>query len=76
MIHQPKLKRGPFGNVELVNRLAGLHQAQKMKSAIQRADLTVGGDHCDGLFLNTRRSNDETFIAHSAQIGGPISNRE
>ena len=72
MVHQPKLKRRPLGDVEPVNRLAGLHQAQEMKRTIQRADFAVGGNHRHRLFRDASRADDEAFVAGGAQIGGPI----
>ena len=33
------------------NRLAGLDQAQKSKAAIEYANVTVGGDHGDGMAI-------------------------
>ena len=72
MIHQPKLKRGTFCDVEFLNQLARLHQPQEMKSTIQRADFGVGGNHHHRFISDARRTNDETFDSDNAQIRCPI----
>ena len=60
VIEHPQLHLRPLRDVESIDRLPRLHQAQEVVGAVQRADLAVGGDRDDGTIADSCRANDDS----------------
>ena len=61
----PRLLR----DVDGVEGLAGLEQAQEVERAVQRALLAAGADHGHRVPVDARRADDVPFVAHARQRG-------
>ncbi len=72
MVDHPYLDFGTICDVEMVNRLAGLKQAQQMECAVQRAKIAVRSDGDNGMAADLRRADDESFGAKLAEVFLPI----
>src|SRR5262245_6105850 len=61
MVEHAPLQPRPLTDVQFINRLKRLHQAQEVESAVERADLAVGGDHGHGMRAEFQRTDTESF---------------
>ena len=72
VVQHAQLHLRALGDVERVDRLAGLHQPQQVERAVERADLAARGDHDRRLTGDARRSNDEPFASERGQLAVPL----
>src|SRR5262245_54391591 len=72
MVEHPTLQPRHLADVQFVNRLKRLHQAQEVESAVERADLAVGRDHGHGMRAELLRTDTESFNPKLGQLALPF----
>ncbi len=69
MIEQSQLEPRPLGDVDPIDRLTGLNQAQEMERAVQRADLALRTRSRSPDARNSRRPDEKPFGAQLRELG-------
>ena len=72
MVDHAKLELWALGDIEFVDGLAGLQQAEQMKRPVHRADFGFGSHHGDGVPGDRGRADEEAFFAKFGELVVPI----
>src|SRR5262245_35417729 len=72
MVEHAPLQTRLLTDVKFVNRLKRLHQTQELESAVERADLAVGRDHCHGIRAELQRTDTESFRPKIGELAPPF----
>ncbi len=71
VVEHPELHLRPLGDVESIDRLSGLQQAQEVIRAVERADLAGRGDGDAVSLADAAGPDDESFWPGLLEVGGP-----
>src|SRR5262249_29118662 len=75
MVEHAPLQPGPLTDVQFVNRLKRLQQAQEVESAVERAYIAVGRDHGHGMRAELQRTDTESFRPKIGELAPPFEAR-
>ena len=68
MIEHPQLNARTFENIEAIDRLSRLQQAQEVIGTIQRAHLAFGHDRDRCSISRTYRTDEKPFLSNFRQV--------